>query len=75
MKQKQFSLMSVLFVSFVTKRDEAYQKPWSVLVMKQGETKCNNVTDTIPSLYFFINTFLFCNNELNKIYRENSETG
>ena len=35
------------------KQDETVQTPWSVLVMKQGETKCNNETDTFLSQEFF----------------------
>ena len=35
------------------KQDETGQKPWLVLVMKHGEMKFNNETDTIPSLSIF----------------------
>ena len=38
---------------FVMKQDKTDQKPWFVLVMKQGEMKWNNETDTIPSLSIF----------------------
>ena len=79
MKQTNISFhrWSVSFVSFVIKQDETDQKPWSVLVSKQGETKCNNETAIIPSLsFFFYKThFCFITNETNKIYRENPETG
>ena len=36
------------------KQDETVQTPRSVLVTKQGETKCNNETDT-----FLIQDFFF----------------
>ena len=40
----------IRYIGKTLKQDETVQTPRSVLVTKQGETKCNNETDTILSL-------------------------
>ena len=43
----------IRYIGKTPKQDETVQTPRSVLVKKQGETKCNNETDTFLSQVFF----------------------
>ena len=60
-------MKQIRYIGITLKQDETVQTPRSMLVTKQGETKCNNESDTILSLsiffffFFLINPFLFCN--------------
>ena len=45
----------IRYIGKTLKQDETVQTPWSVLVMKQGETKCNNETDT----FLYVSSFHF----------------
>ena len=53
----------IRYIGKTLKQDETVQTPRSVLVTKQGETKCNNETDTFLSqeifFNFFVSPFLF----------------
>ena len=69
-------MKQIRYIGETLKQDETLQTPWSVLVMKQGEMKCNNETDTFLSQEIFFSAhFCFLTNETIKKYRENSETG
>ena len=46
-------MKQIRYIGKTLKQDETVQTPRSVLVMKQGETNCNNETDTFLSQEFF----------------------
>ena len=48
----------LMYIGKTVKQDETDQKTCSKLIMKQGETICNNETYIF---FFFINPFLFRN--------------
>ena len=54
----------IRYIEKTLKQDETVQTPLSVLVTKQGETKCNNETDTFLSQeFFFLAHFCVVTNE------------
>ena len=59
----------IRYIGKSPKQGETVQTPWSVLVTKEGETKCNNETDTFlrQEFFFLYAHFCFVTNETIKI--------